>query len=280
MATSADDHRREEASGPGWQERFVDQRAPTTPSVASAVSESLSYIVIPEFATQHERSVLQESAQALQNSYMKHGDGDADIFRGIVVKWVTECSRYSVKELLDEDANAASDALLHRLLDFLEFGKDNNGDDELSELAMQVFGVRSNLQEKNAKWYDEMSYDKVSNPEPMVNIYETGGFFKRHEDGMHMTLLVVLEDADEGGGTAFYTSETDKEREEQHGNPLLAAKKPERIERPPVGTAMIWGAKLIHSALPVSKGSRTVYVGSFDLVDSGPDGLVLVRCAM
>lgn len=28
---------------------------------------------------------------------------------------------------------------------------------------------------------------------------------------------------------------------------------------------MIWGGSLQHSALPVTKGTRAVYVGSFDL---------------
>lgn len=260
--------RRQEASGPGWHERFVDsQRAPTTPSVAAAVSQSLSYIVIPEFATLEERCALQESARVLQGIYLKDGDVDANVFKGIVVKWVSEVSRFSVSALLDENANAASNALLKRLLGVLEFGQDNNGDEELSELAMAVFGARSNLQDKTAKWYDEMSYDKVSNPEPMVNIYEEGGYFKRHGDGMHMTLLVVLEDAEAGGGTGFYTECDETIAEEQHDNPSLSSREPERIEKPPVGTAMIWGGTLLHSAMSVSKGSRTVYVGSFDLVD-------------
>jgi hypothetical protein len=263
---------RQEASGPGWQERFVDaERAHATASVALAFSESLSYIVLSEFATPHECCALQNSAQTLQDIYLKHGDGNVDIFRGIVIKWVSEVSRFSVKGLLDEHANAVSDTLLRRLLDLFEFGQDRIADNELSEIALQVFGAKANLQEKRAKWYDEMSHDdKVSNPEPMVNIYEEGGYFKRHGDGMHMTLLVVLEEALEGGGTAFYTNDDDDDEtimdEHHHDNPLLS-KTPQRIEMPPVGTAMIWGAKLLHSAMPVLKGSRTVFVGSFDLVE-------------
>jgi hypothetical protein len=240
--------------------------------VALAVSESLSYIVIPDFASLEERAALQDSAQALQDIYLKEGDSDTGVFGGIVVKWVTECSRFSVKELLGAPANVVSDILLHRLLGFLEFGQDNSGDDELSEIAFHVFGTRSDLQKRDALWYDEMSYDKVSNPEPMVNIYEKGGYFKRHADGMHMTLLVILKDAEEGGGTAFYTDSNPVLRDEEgHDNPLHS-KKPERVEKPLVGTAMIWGAKLLHSAMPVSKGSRTVYVGSFDLVDGDLEG--------
>jgi hypothetical protein len=271
------EHRREEASGPGWQERFVDaDGASETLSVGLAVAQSLSYLVLSDFASTEECGTLHDSARYLQDVYLNEGDtNNPDLFKEIVVKWVTECSRYSVKRLLNDDANAVSDTLLQRLLSLLEFGQDNVGDEELANLALKIFSSQSHLQDNFvAHWYDEMSHhDKgSSNPEPMVNIYEQGGFFKRHNDGMHMTLLVVLEDADEGGGTAFYTTCSggcgENVEEDGPANPMLARERPERIERPPVGTAMIWGANLSHSAMPVTRGNRAVYVGSFDLVET------------
>lgn len=266
---------RKEASGFGWQERFVDvDRASETLSVGEAVAQSLSYVILPHFASIEECTTLKDAAQSLQDIYLRDGDSDPDVFKEIVVKWVTECSRYSVTRLLNDDANTVSDILLRRLLSYLEFGRNKDvGDKELSNLALQLFNTKSNLQENYvAHWYDEMSHDdKGSNPEPMVNIYEQGGFFKRHNDGMHITLLVVLEDAEEGGGTAFYkTHDEDEQDDEEDGpaDPMLARKRPERIEKPPVGTAMIWGGKLSHSAMPVIRGNRAVYVGSFDLVET------------
>ena len=49
--------------------------------------------------------------------------------------------------------------------------------------------------------------------------------------------------------------------------------RPVIVAKPPAGTAMIWGATL-QQALPVTKGTRAVYVGSFDL-KSGDAALVL-----
>lgn len=271
-----------EASGPGWQERFVEvERAAATPSMATAFSNSLSYIVFPNFASAEERGALQESAMELQQIFLKDGDSDVSIFKGISINWVSEVSRFSVTELLDAKARATSDVLLNRLLSFLEFGEDNNNDANLGNVADLVFGFKSNLQQMKTKWYDEMTYDKVSNPEPMVNIYEEGGYFKRHADGMKMTLLVVLNDAVEGGGTAFYVEPQDEEKDDENNSLPLPEEddiddkydkdnapnlEPERIENPPAGTAMIWGGALNHSALPVIKGMRSVYVGSFELV--------------
>lgn len=268
---------RQEASGPGWKEHFVDQeRASATSSMSLAVSQSLSYIVISDFASIEERTALQDSALELQQIYLQQGN-EARAFKGIVPKWVTECCRFSVTELLDTNANHASAALLQRLLQFLEFGQNDIADAALADLALQVFRVKADLQLLRVKWYNEMSpYDQISNPEPMVNIYQEGGFFKKHQDNMSLTLLVVLESAPEGGGTAFF-SETkhndsenddndDDNKDDNKDDVFNKKQEPERVERPPAGTAMIWGGSLTHSALPVTKGMRAVFVGSFDLV--------------
>jgi len=105
-------------------------------------------------------------------------------------------------------------------------------------------------------------------PEPKVNIYRDGGFFKPHVDGMQLTLLAILNDGYEGGGTAFFASPTDDDDHDEGGarddgdgpSRLYAA-----VARPSAGTAMIWGGDLLHTALPVTEGMRAVYVGSFDL---------------
>jgi hypothetical protein len=76
-----------------------------------------------------------------------------------------------------------------------------------------------------------------------------------------LTLLVVLNDAFEGGGTAFYAGEADQHDNEEENTDEAFDKK----ASPPAGTAIIWGGDLRHMALPVTKGMRAVYVGSFDL---------------
>jgi 2OG-Fe(II) oxygenase superfamily len=263
--------RRGEEWGRGWQERFVNaERAAATTDMAAAVAESWSYVVLSGFATGEECTILIQSAMELQGIFLRDGDGDSDTFRGIEVKWVTECSRFSVTKLLNDEAKHMSNVLLRRLLDRLEFGLDGTLDPTLSDLARQLFGTADRLQSADdfdVHWYNEMSHDRASNPEPMVNVYQEGGFFKRHTDMMQLTILVVLKDATDGGGTAFYAAAEPEEENEGDGNESHSVEcVPERIERPSIGTALIWSGKLLHSALPVSKGIRVVYVGSFDLV--------------
>lgn len=279
--------RRQEASGLGWQEHFVDvERASATLNVGSAVSKSLSYVTIPNFATVEERCALQESAQEVQST--QDGDQGVHILGASASNY--NCTRYSVEALLNAQAKAASGAFLDRLLGFLEEGKNGINDndsskenEEMSDLAFQVFGHSSNLRQLQVNWYAEPDDQGQLYPEPKVNIYEEGGYFLKHGDGMHLTLLVVLSDSFEGGGTAFYKEPSvhdNQEGEEDDGSggndgddngskdslgDPVDSTDPESIAKPPAGTAVIWGATLLHMALPVTKGTRAVYVGSFEL---------------
>jgi hypothetical protein len=217
---------------------------------------------------------------------------------------VTECSRFSVTKLLNDNAQRMSNIFLRRLLHRLEFGLDGVPDPALSDLARQLFGTAERLQDNDdddddddgnsrgdglfdVHWYNEKCHDRASNPEPMVNVYQEGGYFKRHTDMMQLTILVVLQEATDGGGTAFYagaaTTGDEPEQEEEEtdyndgnenyggggGSSTTSRSEqhaPIRVERPTVGTALIWSGQLLHAALPVTKGVRVVYVGSFDLV--------------
>lgn len=170
------------------------------------------------------------------------------------------CTRYSVETLLDRPARDASAAFLTRLLHLMET------DDALCRIVTHGGdGLRrqdaTNAPSRlRATWYTEPDGDGVMHPEPKVNIYQQGGFFKQHTDGMQLTLLVVLNDGYEGGGTAFFPDDDDEEEEER------ATDRPAtHFARPPAGTAIVWGRDLLHMALPVTKGMRAVYVGSFDL---------------
>jgi len=93
---------------------------------------------------------------------------------------------------------------------------------------------------------------------------------------MDLTLLVVLTDPTEfdGGGTAFYRdldlSHDDlrgllETADDDHMSNASHSLEPEVVARPGAGTAMIWGGALQHRALPVTRGTRAVYVGSFNL---------------
>lgn len=240
-----------EASGVGWQEKFVNKnQAGLSDDVASAVTDSLSYVTIPNFGTTFELCALQESALQVA------GDGydQPHILAASDVN--VNCTRYSVQSVLDDPAKAAHNTLLTRLLDFLE------QDEELYKIF-----ARSNLSDTShntAHWYSEPDEHGNECPEPKVNIYGKGGYFKEHTDGMQLTLLVVLNDSYTGGGTGFFSEEA-AERLWGEGR---RSDGPDCVARPPAGTAMIWGGSLWHMALPVTTGMRAVYVGSFDLIEN------------
>lgn len=244
------DTTRRPASGVGWEEIFVNsEQAALSENVATAITDSFSYVTIPNFGTLEERCALQESALRVAND----GHDQPHILAASDVN--VNCTRYSVQSLLDGPANEAHNTLLTRLLDFLE------QDEEL----YKVFS-RSNLSDTNqntAEWYTEPDDRGNDCPEPKVNIYGKSGYFKEHTDGMQLTLLVVLNDSFEGGGTAFFSGAAETMWADR-------SDKADRVARPPAGTAMIWGGSLWHMALPVSTGMRAVYVGSFDLTENSP----------
>eukprot|EP00546_Thalassionema_frauenfeldii_P007088 CAMPEP_0178925730 /NCGR_PEP_ID=MMETSP0786-20121207/18087_1 /TAXON_ID=186022 /ORGANISM="Thalassionema frauenfeldii, Strain CCMP 1798" /LENGTH=235 /DNA_ID=CAMNT_0020600669 /DNA_START=306 /DNA_END=1010 /DNA_ORIENTATION=- len=225
---------RAEASGRGWQEHFVDQnRASKSSCVGSSVSQSLSYVTIENFASDEERRVLQRSATNFKNQLIGNENCSTHVL-GATEAAHHNCTRFSVEGLLDSNAKTVSATFLDRLLGFLEGNGSWGGHDkidEMSVLAGHVFGSSNGLKDLEATWYQEPDENGKMHPEPKVNIYEDGGYFKAHEDGMNLTLLVVLNDAFEGGGTAFFCEDNDM---------LSNKKNADRICDPEAGTAIIW----------------------------------------
>ncbi|CAB9502354.1 expressed unknown protein [Seminavis robusta] len=273
--------RRKEASsrttidGACWQEHFVNApKASLTATVGSAVAQSLSYVTIPNFGSVEERMTLQESALRLQEEQKEEQQREHQRPHVMGASQVNfNCTRYSVERLLDAPSKAVSAIFLDRLLKFLQNDKDlsrnilstENPDDESSEFPSTT-SRSTPIHQLEATWYAEPDDRGVLHPEPKVNIYQKGGYFKQHVDGMQLTLLVVLNDAFEGGGTAFY-AHGDHE-EEDNADTISNNNDEKEFDRwvsPPAGTAIVWGADLLHMALPVSEGMRAVYVGSFDL---------------
>jgi len=274
---------RKEASGPGWHEHFVDiKRASNTTSMGESVSKSFSYVIISHFASIEECSALIDSAADIKLDGEKHNGGSSSSSNHILFASSanTNCDRYSVKALLNNAAKMASSAILNRLLGFLDgSGGDKVGDHpdfislgggtNMSNLAMKVFGCCTDLRSMTAVWYEEPvdELGQLVHPEPKVNVYSKGGYFNQHGDGMDLTILIVLSDEFEGGGTAFYRDLDLSHDDLDIGESTNASHSfsPESIALPCAGSAMIWGGSLQHMALPVTKGVRSVYVGSFDL---------------
>mmetsp|Transcript_6382 Transcript_6382/g.9678 ORF Transcript_6382/g.9678 Transcript_6382/m.9678 type:complete len:274 (-) Transcript_6382:172-993(-) len=265
MTRMLQEYSRDEASGQGWQEHFVDQlRASKTSSVGSAVSQCLSYVTLSNFATADEMLVLHQAAMDVKlQSFSCNDDNDGTYVLGATEAAHHNCTRFSVEALLNSNAKIVSAVFLNRLLGFLGGASSLVGHEkiqEIVELGSMVFG-HNNWKNSKVKWYAEPDDTGTLHPEPKVNIYESGGYFKSHEDGMDLTLLVVLNDSFEGGGTAFYCHHEDDEE----------SKTPDRVERPKAGTAIIWGGSLRHMGLPITSGQRSIFVGSFDLEEEeGP----------
>lgn len=277
--------RRNEASGQGWQEHFVDQLAASkTHSVGEAVTQCVSYLTLTNFATVDEMKILHQAAMDIKtqscgskSTSTTSSSQDSNNDDGTHVMGATNagahynCTRYSIETLLNSNAKSISAVFLSRLLRFLdgtghwEEEETNNSGQPIEEIMLElgrmVFG-HADWKDSTVKWYAEPDDTGTLHPEPKVNIYDIGGYFRIHEDGMDLTLLVVLNDSFEGGGTAFYCHHDD-----DHDDGESEMKIPDRIEVAKSGTAIIWGGFMKHMGLPITSGQRTIFVGSFDLAE-------------
>ena len=82
--------------------------------------------------------------------------------------------------------------------------------------------------------------------------------FQPHEDLQTLTLLVPLcgPATYGGGGTAFWSEAARGAARDCAGPPAL-------VLRPPAGSALLFVGSVTHAGLPVSAGTRQVYVASF-----------------
>lgn len=106
-----------------------------------------------------------------------------------------------------------------------------------------------------------------SGREPTLNRYTRGGDFDAHQDGHALTVIVPLSESDVdfgGGGTAFWS-------EAAIGTDPRGAKgvAPSLVMRPAPGTGMFWRGHLTHAGLPVTYGTRHVFVAGFNLCVPG-----------
>ena len=139
---------------------------------------------------------------------------------------------------LDGRAHALAMVILARALWNLETLRPDD--------ALRIFRQRASL--------GDMIFAFAGN-EPSINVYTSGGEFEAHEDNHMLTVLVPLSPLDgfEGGGTGFWSHVAGP-----GGKPTL-------VMRPPPGTALMWTGDITHAGLPVTAGTRHVFVCSFDL---------------
>jgi len=147
--------------------------------------------------------------------------------------------------------------LFERLLSFLE--------SEMPVLALSLFGQDTELASMNVSY---------SAGEPAVIIYKCGGEFKPHTDNEHLSLLIPLDapGAFGGGGTAFWRAATHITPDVPYDT-LLTPEQNERNRwtppdvslKPALGTALLFGGDVLHGGLPVTWGTRHLFVMSFTL---------------
>ena len=93
--------------------------------------------------------------------------------------------------------------------------------------------------------------------------YTSGGDFDAHQDGHALTVIVPLSTAGtdfSGGGTAFWSEET------IGADPTAAnGVAPSLVLKPPAGSGLFWRGHLTHAGLPVTSGTRHVFVAGFNL---------------
>ena len=98
--------------------------------------------------------------------------------------------------------------------------------------------------------------------EPAVNVYCSGGNFPLHDDGYDMSIVINLSPpgAFEGGGTQYWR-EMDDDKWQQNGT---QTREPTLVQ-PPQGSALIFNGNITHAGRATTRGTRHVFVSSFDL---------------
>ena len=162
--------------------------------------------------------------------------------------------RMQIEHSLTAPGQALCDALLLRALSLLE-----------AQLVHDLFGDCT-TDSDTCVHNPQLAF---STNEPAINVYNSGGHFKPHEDNHALTILVPLSAASadfEGGGTAFWST-----RDAGPGGSINARTMgaPTMVLRPPAGAALLWGGACtdgmpwtwvnMHGVAACTHGMRTMY---------------------
>ena len=203
-----------------------------------------SILLLPSLVTQSECATLIAAAEHFVATDAAEVASDVPLRR-------IECQPEGVN--LDGDSHALAHVILARALWSMECLQ--------PELAGALFPEAYDLGDL---WFG------FSGSEPTLNRYTRGGTFEAHQDGHALTVIVPLSTSGTdfgGGGTAFWSEAT-------IGTDPCNAKgvEPSLVMRPPAGTGMFWRGHLTHAGLPVTYGTRHVFVAGFNLHVPGAKG--------
>ena len=200
-----------------------------------------SILLLPNILTMEECQYLsQEADRVILNGYSRDTYSDyAEMLR----RREKPLRRISLEDMNPKANKLSSQILLERVLPKLE-----NKFPELLK-SLKIDGYRQGKFE----WASD---------EPTVNRYTQGGQFEPHEDAYSLSVIILLTDDFEGGGTSFWP--TTKE-ETAMGKDMWKTYEKGILVKPEIGTALLFNGDITHSGNRVTSGVRHLYVGSFNV---------------
>ena len=217
----------------------IDMEIEPEPTASLSHGQALPLLLLPALATNAEACSLR--TQALRAAAHRPFDEYGRL-------------RMPIASVLGSDGVALCDALLLRAVRRVQA--------ERPVLIARLFGRRLD----GAVSLLSLPNLEISRIEPAINVYRAGGRFMPHEDKMSITVLVALSDeaaSFEGGGTGFWAPRDVLGK--QAGQWTRVTDEPTVLQRPPAGSALVFGGTLTHAAQPVTSGMRCVLVASFSL---------------
>jgi hypothetical protein len=248
-----------------WTEVPLDAEASLSCSLATAIADGLSVLLVHGFATESETCALFEagSAQAAAVAAGRVSSQESGKLSLSLALRLEHSSapmvskgrvRMPIAGLESCAARLVCDQLLLRAIELV--------DRVDASLAHELFDVSSDAFVSELRASGQPVYAnpglRFTHNEPAVNLYRVGGAFEPHRDLQALTVLVPLVGSEsfEGGGTAFWSHSAASPQG-------VEATPPSLVLTPPRGTALLFGGDLMHAGLPVSAGERGVFVASF-----------------
>ena len=235
------------SNGEGWAEVFLSVSEGQICEPWQSVARGHSILVLRDLATPTECEQLRAEASSAAAA-------ERDDVKGKFACDRPERIRLPVLERLGDEGLALYDALLLRAC--------ARAKECLPALVSGLFG-EDTLNGSTCLHNDQLMF---SLGEPAINVYQSGGCFKAHQDKQSLTVLMPLtsSDAFEGGGTAFWSA--DQPLPEYGGSGadgFLKGPAPALELVPAAGAALLFGGSVTHAGLSVSSGERVCFVCSF-----------------
>jgi hypothetical protein len=193
-------------------------------------------LLIPNQLNSFECAQLSNEADRI----IDQGNYQRDCYSVDTADELTGLRRISISDMSNESQEISKTFILNKILPIL---------------AKEHPTLLQALHLENIHQKDDIQFDWASD-EPSVNRYVSGGTFESHEDGYPLTVIVLLSNNFQGGGTIFWPEDSVEHLIEDG-----------ILVQPPVGTAMLFNGDITHAGAKVISGTRHLYVASFGIHD-------------